>query len=386
MLMKTKVCILSILFFCLYACSSPVHKESMLTINMDEEYSDINLDLKDIADIEYIKLANDPGFLVSSRPLVVSKNYILTKGEREGEVLLFNRQGQPVQKFCHYGNGPHDYNYITNLRIDEKRKEIYVHDIFSQKMLVYDLKGDFIRKYSTGDIRFLYNFNEDVFLCYNAETNTLDPELKPYFTLVSKENGTIVKRIDMPKVSGKRHELAVTKNREGGSFTYTAMHLPIIGYKDGYMLNDLSSDTIYKYTFDGTISPFLVRTPSIQELDAPVYLEQGVETGKYIGLVRIGINEKEKQNMFPSQNWVYNKEDSSIHEYKIINEEYPDMNFTLDAHMVNCDIQPGYGVGRLTAGRLVDAYENGKLQGKLKEIAATLNEEDNDVLMVFNFK
>lgn len=112
MLMKIfKVCIFFVLFVCWCACSSPVHKGNIFTINLDEDYSEINLDLKDVADIEYIKLADDPGFLVSLRPLVFSENYIITKGVKEGEVLLFNRQAQPIQTFCHYGKGPHDYNY-----------------------------------------------------------------------------------------------------------------------------------------------------------------------------------------------------------------------------------------------------------------------------------
>ena len=35
---------------------------------------------------------------------------------------------------------------------------------------------------------------------------------------------------------------------------------------------------------------------------------------------------------------------------------------------------------------LVDAYKNGNLKGKLKEIAASLDEESNPVLMIAKYK
>lgn len=40
----------------------------------------------------------------------------------------------------------------------------------------------------------------------------------------------------------------------------------------------------------------------------------------------------------------------------------------------------------LDAPQLVDAYEKGLLQGKLKEIAAKLNEDSNPVIMLIKSK
>jgi hypothetical protein len=40
----------------------------------------------------------------------------------------------------------------------------------------------------------------------------------------------------------------------------------------------------------------------------------------------------------------------------------------------------------LEAHRLVEDYEKGELKGKLKEIAATLNEESNPVIMLIKHK
>lgn len=43
-------------------------------------------------------------------------------------------------------------------------------------------------------------------------------------------------------------------------------------------------------------------------------------------------------------------------------------------------------VKTLEAPDLVDAYKNGNLKGKLKEIAASLDEESNPVLMIAKYK
>ena len=40
----------------------------------------------------------------------------------------------------------------------------------------------------------------------------------------------------------------------------------------------------------------------------------------------------------------------------------------------------------LEAYKLVDAYKKGQLKGKLKEIAATLDEESNPVIMLIKYK
>lgn len=371
---------------CLCSCASQDKNDGVLQIDVSNDYSTTQMNLQDFAAVEYIRLANDSSFLVKSRPLVCSANYIITKGGELGEILLFDKRGKPLSKFSHYGNGPHEYNYITNLHIDEKRGEIYIHDVFSKKIFIYTVKGEFIREFSSGDARFIYTFDDDSFLVYNTETNQRNPELKPYFSIISKIDGKILKRINIPFSSGKKYDLTVTKEGAGGSFSYTAMHLPIVRYADGYLLNELSSDTIYKYSYKGELTPFIARTPEVSTMDTPSFLQCGIETNKYIFLTGVAVNENDEQNMFPEENWVYDKETGEMHEYEIVNEDYPKAEVVLNSHLVNCDIESGYGISRFNAGELLEAYSRGELYGKLKEMAALLEEEDNDVLVLYKFR
>lgn len=121
-------------------------------------------------------------------------------------------------------------------------------------------------------------------------------------------------------------------------------------------------------------------------MSQPVFLQCGIETSKYIYMTRVAINERDERNMFPETNWVYNKKDGSISEYEIVNKDFPDSRMTLSSHYVNCSTKPGYGMARYRAYELVEAYQEGKLFGRQKDIAATLDEEDNDVIVVYKFK
>lgn len=140
------------------------------------------------------------------------------------------------------------------------------------------------------------------------------------------------------------------------------------------------------YTVDGTLSPYVVRTPSLKSMATPVYLQAGPETSRYLFLTTVRIDEKNSENMFPATYLVYDKDQRKAYRYKIVNEDYPDKEILLTAETIDHVDPSGYGFIRLRTSDLLEANEKGRLQGKLKEIAATLDEEDNDILMVMYFK
>ena len=48
--------------------------------------------------------------------------------------------------------------------------------------------------------------------------------------------------------------------------------------------------------------------------------------------------------------------------------------------------QPNCAMNGIPAYQLCEAYEAGKLKGKLKEVASQLKEDDNDVVVIYKFK
>lgn len=344
----------------------------------------IELDIRDIADVTYLKLASDADFITRTRPKCLSDNYVVTNGAGQGEILVFDAQGNTVSRFSHQGNGPHEYLYANEIFIDEAANEIAVHDAFLRKLFVYHLNGDFVREIPVEKSGYLYPIDGNSLLSYDFDNRVKKPE-RPAFSVLSKADGKTLAEFAVPIVSDV-HDLVVSIETDEGVFAYSAMHLPVVKTGDGFLLNPLSADTIYKYSAEGSCRPYIARTPALSAMNDPVYLQAGVETSRYIFLRATRIDADSEEDMFPSTSLVYDKDKRKVHQCKVINADYPELAISLDAQVVDHVDKTGYGVIRLVAGKLKTTLEDGKLHGQLKEIAKGLQEEDNDVLMLLKFK
>ena len=90
---------------------------------------------------------------------------------------------------------------------------------------------------------------------------------------------------------------------------------------------------------------------------------------------------------FPNTDLMYDKQENAIFQYTVYNDDYSkkkqvslgqEIEGTVDQKIATC-----YS---LDAPELVEAYEKGELKGKLKEIAAELDEESNPVVMLVKYK
>lgn len=70
------------------------------------------------------------------------------------------------------------------------------------------------------------------------------------------------------------------------------------------------------------------------------------------------------------------------------NKDFIGQKVHLDASggMSEADIPANISIQSMAPSWLIDAYNEGKLSGRLKEIAANLKEEDNPVFMIIKFK
>ena len=90
----------------------------------------------------------------------------------------------------------------------------------------------------------------------------------------------------------------------------------------------------------------------------------------------------------PSQDVVYDFKEGGCFDLKIINKDYPSMK-SVSSLFINEYMESGIkncGVVKFEAYRLTEALSEGKLKGHLKEIASTLRDDDNPVLMLVRFK
>ena len=97
----------------------------------------------------------------------------------------------------------------------------------------------------------------------------------------------------------------------------------------------------------------------------------------------IGIQEFDK---IINGGYVYvDKTDNQIYERgSITNNDYQGQEVYMED--INADQPSGIYLQSIRASSLVEAYEKGKLSGKLKEIASKLKEDDNPVLMIIKLR
>jgi len=151
-------------------------------------------------------------------------------------------------------------------------------------------------------------------------------------------------------------------------------------------LMDTSADTLYNYASDGTLSPFVVRTPSAHTMEPEVFLYMGIHTDRYYFMEAVkNVFNFEKGNGFYADELVYDKEEKAVFQVTIYNDDYVDKRtVAMTAKPINREIED---VTSLNAARLVEIYKKDQLKdGKLKEIASRLNEEDNPVIMLVKQK
>ena len=81
---------------------------------------------------------------------------------------------------------------------------------------------------------------------------------------------------------------------------------------------------------------------------------------------------------------MYDKQEKAIFESIVYNDDYVNKRRVFMGKSLNDEIA---FLQTLEAYRLVESYKNGELKdGKLKEIAAKLDEEDNPVIMLVKHK
>lgn len=361
--------------------------KSLITIDLRKSPSSKKILLQDIAEIEYIPLGNDSDFLSSVRFMTVTDNYIWTRGgDNAREILRFDRTGKEIYKFSHYGQGPEEYLYINSEAINEKTQEIHVYDMHSNKVLVYNFAGDFLHSFKLKHVDRLTNFNDSVLICYHSDYTKIDPTFMPYYTLMSKEDGHLLRRIDLPYIIDNQQKLSVvTTDTAGERLVFSTMYQPLVRTLDGsFIFNELSTDTIYRFSLDGELAPIMVRKPSIVD-DNTVFLEYGLETKDYILFNKTQTNKNNPKEMFSDEGWVYEKNEGKIFKVEVVNEDYEEEPVSLCSHIMQYQHPLGYTSIVYSTHKLLEALEKGQLKGKLKEIAENLKEEDNDVLVLLKF-
>ncbi|MDR2921284.1 MAG: 6-bladed beta-propeller [Tannerella sp.] len=391
--MKRLIIISVIILFTLAGCERDKQStDDIITVDVTASYPKKELILQDVMDVEYIPLETNDDFLTQGFVQAVGKNVIIVKNFRhDGDIFIFDRKtGKALKKINRKGQGGEEYIYILRLVLDEDNNEMFVNDYSSRRIFVYDMEGNFKRslKYKDGTgYDKIYNFDRENLICYDGEITNDGVANMQSFMIISKQDGSITKEIQIP-VEEKIITNIIKKDETG--MTWGAdppTYYPIIPYFDKWLLVESSADTVYTYSPDHSMMPFIVRTPTIQSTDPVVFLFPSIITHDYYFMRTV----KKEYNFgantgFPSTDLVYDKREKAIFKYTIYNDDYLNKKHIFKWgpwDPLNNEVLTWQ---KIDAHELVRAYEKDQLKGKLKEIAATLDEESNSVIMLIKHK
>ena len=379
---------------CISCKQSDSKNDDLITIDVTKSYPKKELILQDFMDVEYIPLETNDEFVNQGFVQAVGQDVVIVKNFlNDGNIFIFDRRtGKAIKKINRRGQGSEEYAHIYRITLDEDNNEMFVNDVMGQKNVVYDLNGNFKRSFKYIEGRFnnyMCHFDREHFICYDSYVSDDGEANEQAFMIISKQDGSITKEIQLPF---KEKIITNIIMRDASGMLWGASpntHYPIIPYHDSWILVESSSDTIYNYSPDHTMTPIIVRTPTIQTMDPEVFLFPGaVLTDRYYFMEAV----KKEFNFgansgYPSTKLVYDKQEKSIFEYTLCNDDYSNKKReTMEwGPWIPVDNKTATWL-HLEAHRLVEAYEEGKLKGQLEEIAATLDEESNPVIMLIKHK
>ena len=383
--MKPKNILLSSIFLlAMFSCNGGKPSTSdLITVDVTANYPEKELVLQDIFDVEYVPLETTDEFVTQAMVKAVSDHYVLTGNwGDDGNLYLFDRAtGKGIRLINRKGQSGEEYALAANCLIDEAKDELYVFDIMTRKVLVYDLIGSFKRSFKyAGEWYYkeAFIYDNNLLLCSASDYNSVPHRYQ--HLLISREDGSIVREISLP-YEGDPIELVA---RQGDFVMSGPFHLTA-SLPDGWSLVNPPSDTIYHLGHDGQLTPQIVRTPPIHKMDPAVFLAPTAVTDRYcfFEMMKKKVDFKTFKG-FPSETLVYDKEGKAVFRYSLSSKDF------LDNRAISYSIQsasyPLVSYQPLQAPDLVEAYQAGKLQGHLKEIAAKLDEEDNAVIMLVKYK
>ena len=358
--------------------------DDLITVDVSKSYPKKELILQDFMDVEYIALETTDEFLTQGLVKDVGKKCLLvTNRNNDGDIFIFDRKtGKGVRKINRQGPGAEEYTRINEIILDESNGEIFVKSP-GNKILVYDLYGKFKRCLNLGwEVSSVFDYDKNNLICYDMSDyhNKGKDRGKSYHVIISKQDGSITREIFIP---------------------FKTINTPIVTGDGGFVANysyqirlshgkctllDTSADTLYNYVPDGTLTPFIVRTPSVHTMQPEVFLYTGIYTDRYYFMETVkNVFNFEKGNGFYADVLMYDKEEKVIYQVTVHNGDYAEKrSVAMTAKSINHDIE---GATTLNAPRLVEIYKKGQLKdGPLKEIASKLDEEDNPVIMLVKQK
>lgn len=334
--------------------------------SVDNTIADIPLsDL--IEDCQLIRFDNSEAALFKAWTITATDHYIGIR-QSGAPFKLFDRQGKFLCDVGAVGNGPGEYSIsIYDEIIDEKGGRIYFTGFVGDKIMIYDLNGKWIK-----DIKLPLKVNKPKISLNSDGTLSVVhmafDEGVPFAFCVDTE-GNIIKQIPTPahiKVSNFDGEIFSYQNGAVFDFFHT------------------SNDTLFAYNAtENRLEPHFVMTfPDPKNTPIHIYME----LPKHY-FVHWYYWDTQKGQPGEEGTFMVDKETKKATRFSLVNDFFGNLS-------IRSNFNKGYYLQNIEPSTLKEIIEkhiaSGKCPGndkkKLEELAASLNENDNNLLFIGKLK
>lgn len=368
-------------------------------LNLTKDYPVKDINIHDIADVEYIPLeTTDSVLLYYADQYRISDKYIITYEikDNNGTVHFFDRKGKHLRRINHYGQGPEEHNWIRCFAVDFDKEEYYIYD--GTKMQVYSFIGEWQRtlKVPQGisyedlfDCNEQYLIGENIFHDYWNPDN-LPEDQTPYY-LIDKKSG---EHISLPIRIGNRVSRTLEKRIEHIDANVAKRHFnrmsiisSLLANGNEFLIADFGLDTIYSYK-DNNLNPIAVQYPSVHSNKTPLIIAPRYYTDKFMIFKPVKFRFTPEYINLPYEeapNLMWDRKSNEIYQINFHDSNFIGREIRADMGGIKF-LDSNYLINIILADRLCEFYEKGNVKGELKELASKMKEDNNSVIAIYKLK
>ena len=365
-------------------------QEKLAFIDVTEEYPEKKIELTDIAGVSYLHLnSKTDDYLYKGSIDYVTENNIIVIDRSQNSVLFFSKEGNPKSHFNRRGQGPEEYSDAASLMYDEANDEVFVSPDFSNHIMVYSSLGEFKRKINLPQVNVngqMALFDDVSILVYDntklwqstMQSNAPEVEqtIDSVFFLISKLDGTVLDYISLPNEN-------IDLSYKNSVFTSQVNYGRVRKSADGLLLYNPESDTVFHYSKEKHLTPYMHKKPILNSQNPMTVMDICMDAGKYQFIAVYPYRETGKSPT--PKYYMRNKATGELFRQKITLSDFEGKELYINPRLFNY-YEHAYHF-ELDFAELEEAYYKNKLSGKLKELVASLleNEESNNVFVFADF-
>lgn len=379
------LCIAFLLFSCRHKEKIKAEEKGIsfpITFDSQADYPDKRINIEEIADISYIVLQTTDTFLgkfdVEDIRMTEEDIFICNNMRK---IYRFDKSGRFLNTIGESGHGPGEYVFILSYCVHPKLKEIYLKPAYQKKIMVFDYEGKLKREFPVGYVADM--------ICLSDTSLLIEQSMHPFSTVyvdespyreISLQDGSLLHAyIQKPETDPYIHKPTRA--------SWNRRHM--LKYKDEVILTHYAYDTIYSLHSDGRWEPRYIKTPSNYSLGkSRLFYDLAGETSDF-ALIHLYYVVFNPDPDFVNK-WLYvDKRTGEVYTYKVFAPNVSSLDYPygeLLLFYINSVGLDNVSIDVLHAFVLQEFFQQGKLEGELKEIASGLTEDSNPVLMVVKFK